>query len=334
MTRMHQTNPTSRQLPGERRSPIDRRRLRAIFGVAVLASILTATTGCDKNAETAEVPVRRTNLANRPNVIFLLFGDHADPRLLPIATVIDGQVAALSLDAQGWRDFDHIYFHPGAQLSLYRDGLPDGDGEIRRGMWDAAGPLYTLPRCRSVKPLAALVPRRSEASEVMLERVATSERLAPAPDRGPVPRSALDTARAIALRVSQREGITRNARAGLDLAVFAIRTGATAAPTLVASYMERGGGIQGHPRHLFVLADSTPNGYTPSFVHSADDSLPEFRRYIDHIDVTGDGVDELLLEGWANGGDSFLLFLRYTNGKWREMARGETSWCADPKRTT
>ena len=66
-------------------------------------------------------------------------------------------------------------------------------------------------------------------------------------------------------------------------------------------------------------------------MHSAEDSLPEFRRLIDHADITGDGVDELLLEGWENGGDSYLLFLRFTNGKWREMARGATSWCADPK---
>ncbi|MFL5617552.1 MAG: hypothetical protein ACJ79A_04055 [Gemmatimonadaceae bacterium] len=328
---MHQTNPTSRDPHGERSSLIGARQLRAIFGVAVLASILTATTGCDKNAETAEV-VHRTSLANKPNIVFLLFGDHADPRVLPVATTIEGQVAPVSLDAQGWRDFDHIYFRPGTPLSLYRDGRPDGEGKIRRGMWDASGPLYKLPRCRSVKPLAALVPRTLESGEVMLERIATSDPLAPAPDRGPIPPSAIETARAIAFKVSQHEGITRNARAGLDLAVFAVRTGATPAPTLVASYMERGGGIQGHPRHLFILADSTVGGFTPTFVHSADDSLPEFRRYIDHADITGDGVDELLLEGWQNGGDSFLLFLRYTNGKWREMARGETSWCADPKR--
>jgi hypothetical protein len=79
--------------------------------------------------------------------------------------------------------------------------------------------------------------------------------------------------------------------------VFAFHTGATRAPTLVASYMERGGGIQGRPRHIFVLADSTADGYVPTFVHSADDSLPEFRRYIDHADITGDGVDELLARG-------------------------------------
>ena len=297
----------------------------------MLGSILTVTTGCDKNAETAEV-VHRTSLANKPNIVFLLFGDHADPRILPVATTIEGQVAPVSLDARGWRDFDHIYFRPGTSVSLYRDGRYDGQGIVRRGMWDASGPLYKLPRCSSVKPLAAMTPRKSESGEVMLERIATSEPLAPPADRDPVQPSAIDTARAIALRVSQHEGITRNARAELDLAVYAIRTGATRVPTLVMSFMERGGGIQGHPRHLFVLADSTAGGYAPSFVHSADDSLPEFRRYIDHADITGDGVDELLLEGWENGGDSFLLFLRYTNGKWREMARGETSWCADPKR--
>jgi hypothetical protein len=328
---MHQTNPTSRDPHGERSSAIVTRRLRAIFGIAVLATILTATTGCDKQAETAEV-VHRTSLANRPNVVFLLFGDQSDPRLMPVVTTIEGQVAPVSLDTHGWRDFDHIYFRPGTDLSLYRDGRPDGQGKIRRGMWDASGPLYKLPGCHSVKPLAALVPRPSESDEVMLERIASSEPLAPAPDRGSVPPGALDTARAIALAVSQREGITRHARAGLDLAVFAIHAGATRAPTLIASYMERGGGIQGRPRHLFVLADITAGRYTPTFVHSADDSIPEFRRYIDHADITGDGVDELLLEGWKNGGDSFLLFLRYTNGKWREMARGESSWCADPKR--
>src|SRR3954466_12600177 len=101
---MHQTNPTSRDPHGERRSPMGARQLRAIFGVAVLATILTATAGCDKQAETAEV-VHRTSLANKPNIVFLLFGDQADPRVLPVATTIEGQVAPVALDAQGWRDF-------------------------------------------------------------------------------------------------------------------------------------------------------------------------------------------------------------------------------------
>jgi len=294
----------------------------------MVASILLVAAACGNKGESAEV-VHHTSLAGKPNVIFLMFGDRTDPRLLPVATTIDGQVAPVSLSADGWRDFDRIYLRSGTKVSLYRDGRPDGDGVIKRGMWEGSTPLYKLPRCRSLKPLAAMTPRPEESREVMMERIASSEPLAPAPTRAPIPKGALDTAEALAIRVAQRVGITKRSRAELDLAVNAISTGATSMPTLVASFMERGGGIGGSPRHLFVLADSGAGGYAPSFVHSAEDSLPEFRRLIDHADITGDGVDELLLEGWKSGGESYLLFLRYSNGKWREMARGATSWCAD-----
>jgi hypothetical protein len=292
--------------------------------------MLVVVTACGNDGESAEV-VHHTNLAGKPNVLFLMFGDRADPRLLPVATTIDGQVAPVTLSAQGWRDFDRIYLRSGTKISLYRDGKPDGDGVIKRGMWEGGAPLYKLPRCRSLKPLAAMTPRPDESREVMLERIASSDRLAPAPARPPIPKATLDTAAALAVRVAQREGITKNARAELDLAVSAISTGATSRPTLVVSFMERGGGVNGSPRHLFILADSAEGGFAPSFIHSAEDTMPEFRRLIDHADITGDGVDELLLEGWENGGDSYLLFLRFTNGKWREMARGATSWCADVK---
>jgi hypothetical protein len=302
-----------------------------MFGLGAVACMLVVATACGNAGESAEV-VHHTNLAGKPNVLFLMFGDRADPRLLPVATAIDGQVAPIALSAEGWRDFDRIYLRSGTKISLYRDGKPDGDGTIRRGMWEESPALYKLPRCRSLKPLAAMMPRPGESREVMLERIASSDKLMPAPARSPIPKGTLDSAAALAVRVAQREGITRRSRAELDLAVNAITTGATSMPTLVASFMERGGGIGGSPRHLFVLADSGVGGYATSFVHSAEDSMPEFRRFIDHADITGDGVDELLLEGWRNGGDSYLLFLHYSNGRWREMARGATSWCADPKK--
>lgn len=302
-----------------------------MFGRGAVACMLAFATACGNDGESAEV-IHHTNLSGKPNVVFLMFGDRADPRLLPVATTMDGQVAPVSLSAQGWRDFDRIYLRSGTKISLYRDGKPDGDGVIKRGMWEGSTPLYKLPRCRSLKPLAAMTPRPDESREVMLERIASSERLAPAPVRPPIPKGTLDTAAALAVRIAQREGITKRSRAELDLAVNAMSTGATSMPTLVASFMERGGGIGGSPRHLFILADSGEGGYRTSFVHSAEDSLPEFRRLIDHADITGDGIDEILLEGWRNGGDSYLLFLHYSNGKWREMTRGATSWCADPKK--
>lgn len=293
--------------------------------------MLMVAAGCDKPAETAEVK-HRTTLANKPNVVFLLFGDRTDPRLLPVATIIEGQVNTISLDEDGWRQFDYLYFRPKTQLSLYRDGQPAGDISVRRGMWAGRGPLYKLPRCRALKPLAAVNPPEGDFREVMVELMATSQPLAISPSRRPMPKGTLDSARTLANRVAQVEGLTRNARAELDLSVNALKTGASRWPTLSASFMERGGGLHGHPRHLLILADSIEGGYTPTYVHSAEDSMPEFRRVIDHADITGDGVDEVLMEGWKNGGDSFLLFLRFSNGKWREMARGETSWCADEQR--
>jgi hypothetical protein len=302
-----------------------------MFGRGTVACMLLVVAACGNAGESAEV-VHETSLAGKPNVVFLMFGDQADPRLLPVATAIDGQVAPVTLSAEGWRDFDRIYLRSGTKVSLYRDGKPDGDGVIKRGMWEGSTPLYKLPRCRSLKPIAAMAARPNESREVMLERIASSDQLAPAPTRAPIAKGTLDTAAALAVRVAQREGITKRSRAELDLAVNAVATGATSMPTLVASFMERGGGIGGNPRHLFVLADSGEGGYRTSFVHSAEDPLPEYRRLIDHVDITGDGVDELLLEGWRNGGESYLLFLRYSNGKWREMTRGATSWCADPKR--
>jgi hypothetical protein len=60
------------------------------------------------------------------------------------------------------------------------------------------------------------------------------------------------------------------------------------------------------------------------------DTVREYRRLIDHLDLTGDGVDEIVLEGWHTGSDSFLVFLHYHDGHWREIARGATSWCGDP----
>ena len=64
-------------------------------------------------------------------------------------------------------------------------------------------------------------------------------------------------------------------------------------------------------------------------MHSVKDSAPEFRRLIDHVDLTGDGVDELVLEGWRAGSDTYLVIMKYEGRRWREVARGGTSWCAD-----
>jgi hypothetical protein len=303
------------------------RNLRAIFGGAAVAGILSLATACDKHAPAA----RQTAMAGKPNVLFLLFGDKGDPRLLPIATVVGGKVQPLTLEAPAWRTFDSVYFAAGSRMPLYEHGIRLGDAVVRRGMWEGNDALYKLPGCRALRPMAAVTLSGKPVNAVMLELLATSDSLPSAKASALVSKADEDSAAAVLVRVGQHEGLTTIARSELDVQTMALVTGATSHPTLLGSYMERGSGVNGKPRHLFALSDyaDSARAYVKSFVHVPGDSSREFRRLIDHVDLTGDGVDEIVLEGWKLGSDSFLVVLQYTNGRWREIARGATSWCAD-----
>ena len=309
-----------------------RGHLRAIFGITAVASILSLAAACDKRAGDAAREPAQTSLANKPKTLFFLFGDKSDPRVLPLATLDDGKIKPLTLDAAGWRNFDQLYFTVGAKFPLYQGGTSVGDAVVRRGMWDGKDPLYKLPGCKSLRPLAAVTLTGAPTSAVMLELLATSDPLPVSPVRPAPTKADSDSASALAIRVGQHEGLTNTARTELDEVLSVLPTGATTHPTLVASFMERGSGVNGKPRHVFIIGDfsDSTKKYVQSFVHVPVDSMREFRRLIDHADLTGDGIDEVVLEGWRNGGDSFLIFLQYRNGHWREVARGATSWCADP----
>jgi hypothetical protein len=288
--------------------------------------------GCDKRAEGEVAPVKQqTSLAGKPTVLFLLFGDHNDPRLLPVATIGHGRITPITLDADGWRKFDAQYFRSGSQMAIYRHGVPLGNAVVRRGMWDGNEPLYKLPGCKALRPLAAATLAAAPADIVTLELMGTSDPLPPAPPYADMPPGMADTARDLTARIAEQEGLTKTDRADLELTVSAFHTGVSSKPTLVGSYSERGGGGNGaNARHVFMLADSTgTGGYGATFVHSAKDSVPEFRRLIDHADFTGDGIDEIVLEGWRAGGDTYLVIMKYDAGRWHEAARGGTSWCAD-----
>ena len=319
------------QAATRRRTPRPVRHLRAIFGTIAFASILSLAAGCDKRGSATQKEPAQTSLANKPSTLFFLFGDKADPRVLPLATLAGGTITPIALDAAGWRSFDKLYFGVGARLPVYQGGHAVGDAVVRRGMWDGKDALYKLPGCSALRPLAAVTLTGAPGSAVMLELLATSNPL-PGPASRPAPtRADSDSASALATRVGQREGLTATARSELDEVVHVLPTGTTSHPTLVGSFMERGSGVNGKPRHVFVIGDYSDSlkSYVPSFVHVPADSSREFRRLIDHADLTGDGVDEIVLEGWRNGGDSYLMFMQYRHGHWREIARGATSWCAD-----
>jgi len=315
---------------------------------ALIATILAVAAGCDKTktllafGRPAEPdgppPEARLDLSRRPDVVFQLFGERDDPRMVPVAAIIDGALKPIELTASGWREFDAMYTRSNKSYALYRDGAAIGEVRVRRGMWERAGqPLYTLPGCRLVTPLAAVSLETSVRLSYTVEALAVTSGVA-VPSRPPVkPERGLDArARRIALAVARPAGIDSGALSPSAFHFAAINTGATRAPTLVVSYLDpESSERDGSTAHVLALADDAGAGYEPTFRHTASGAVgtAEFRRYVDHLDLNGDGVDEIVLEGWHFAGETFLSVLGYANGEWREVFRGRSSWClARPKR--
>ena len=134
---------------------------------ALIATILVVAAGCDKTkavlgrGKPAEPegppPEARLDLARRPEVVFQLFGERDDPRMIPVAAIVDGTLKQIELTASGWREFDAMYTRSNRSYPLYRDGAAIGEVRVRRGMWERRDqPLYTLPGCTLVTPLSAV----------------------------------------------------------------------------------------------------------------------------------------------------------------------------------
>ena len=312
---------------------------------AVLATILVVALGCDKAKELAggaraqaAVPAsEQLDLSSKPEILFQVFGERDDPRIIPIATIDQGRLKPIVLSAAGWKQFDAIYFRSGTSYSLFRDGRPAGTVEIRQGMWEKANPLYSLPRCELLTPLAAVTMDNSLRTGYTVEYLASTANLGAAPSGKPFTADQAETAaRALGSAVGIDAGISRRTLDSLDFRAVSIMTGTTEAPTIVASYVDPGAemssGSEGKTAHVFAIGDrDAAGGYQASFTHTVNGSVSsaEYRRYVDHLDVDGDGVDEIVLEGWESGGDTFLSVLSYDSGRWRESYRARSSWCLD-----
>lgn len=312
---------------------------------AVLATILMVTVGCDKAKELAggaraqaAVPAsEQLDLSRKPEILFQVFGERDDPRMIPIATIDAGRLKPIHLSAAGWKQFDAMYMRAGMSYPLFRDGRPAGTVEVRQGMWEKASPLYSLPRCELLTPLSAVTMDGSLRTGYTVEYLASTATLGSAPAGKPFSSAQAEAAaRALGAAVAVDAGITRRTLDSLDFRAVSIMTGTTDAPTIVASYVDPGAEMasaaEGQTAHVFVIGDrDAAGGYQASFTHTVNGpiSKAEYRRFVDHLDIDSDGTDEIVLEGWEYGGETFLSVLAYDDGRWRESYRARSSWCLD-----
>ena len=328
--------------------------------LALVATILMVATGCDKKqrddvveayvefidkvsgvAEKGKpLPPAYTNLVGEPPVLFQVFGKRTDPRMVPLAVVQQGKLRRIVLNGRGWRDFQRQYTSPGDSLVLFRDGQPVGAVTVRRGMWNEAdSAVYALPGCTIPLPLSLVSLHGPVAgSSVAVEALASNRPLGRAPE--PVTLSRTDvqrTGRDIGLLVGAKLGMSPETIDSLDANSMAIPTGRPGKPTLLINLLDPAISDSSKAttaRQVFVVADVGAFGYGPTYWHfqRGTSGTPNFRRYIDHLDVDGDGLDELLLEAWFAGRQaSFIIVLgqRPDGGGWEERYRTDPDWCQD-----
>ena len=315
---------------------------------AIIATILIAAAGCDKASglmgrtsahNTDSVAVERLDLARRPQILFQVFGERADPRMVPLAAIVDGQLKPIELSAVGWKQFDVIYQRTNTEYPIYRDGLLAGTIRVRRPMWDkGTEQLYSLPGCKVLTPLSAVTLSTRARIGFTVEFLATTSGILPGAkvvstnERGITRR-----AREISDSIAREAGIPNAALTSDAFRSIAINAGTTGAPTLIAWHLESSltdsDSSAGNVAHLLIIADATAKGYVPTYRHTAREPLEtaEFRRYVDHLDLSGDGIDEIILEAWTYGGDTYVSILGFQGGLWREIFRGPPSWCLDPR---
>jgi hypothetical protein len=313
--------------------------------LAIVATILMVAAGCDKLKTAAasagggsSVPTGELlDLSTKPAILFQVFGEKSDPRMIPLAALVDGTVKQINLTAEGWREFATIYETAGTSYQLYDDGMDVGSITVRQGMWDKPNaPLYSLPNCKVLLPLAAVKLATSARVGFTVDLLATSAAIA-SPSAGS-PLAEADVARIgrdMGYAVGEREGISRKVLDALDFHARALNTGAASGPTVIASFVDPGSETSDDNQtlgHVFVIADRQGDGsYRPTFSHAFSGSAAnaEYRAYLNHLDLTGDGVQEILLEARLGGSGTYVTALGYQNGGWQEIYRSRSGWCLD-----
>jgi hypothetical protein len=309
-------------------------------------------TGCDKAREFVRAgqssgppqlaPGEELDLSKKPDVLFQVFGESGDPRMVPIAAIVSGELKAIRLSPSGWRKFDEMYQRPGKSYALYQSGAPSGTVDVKRGMWsDAGGALYDLPGCATLTPMSSVKVNGRPTSEFTLDLLASTATIGKPRASAPMSQdSVIRIARTIAHGIAESAGISPSKLDSLDLHAMALSTGASGAATIIASFndgsADKPASTATRTTHLVVIADrDSSHAYRATFSHSINGPLAgaAFRRYYDHFDIDGDGIDEIVLQGWQYGGDTFLSVLGWREGKWQEIFRTRPNWCLDERKT-
>lgn len=307
----------------------------------LIASILALLSACDKPQEQPAPDVPRapqTAVTPTSIILFQVYGAKDDPRVIPFAIADSGRLAPLTLDADGWRVLDSMFFAKGAKFPIYRNGSEAGTITVERGMWTDEGVLYSLPECRDLVPQAAGRLESKSFVEASVEYLASTTPLFQPEEQRGVPRESATQGRTLANTVAAAKQVGPEELASLEFISRWLSTGAGASGrTLFASFIDPNAGDAGpgagHTVMLTALAEDSAGTLLPSYQHvsSGEARAVEMQRLVNHADLDGDGVDEILIEEWKYAATPEVAVLKYAQGKWRTVFRVSQNWCLDAR---
>lgn len=308
----------------------------------LISSLVLLPVACSKSEEQPDVALPQvplTAISATSTVLFSVYGPKDDPRIAPIGIANGGRVSPITLDEPGWQLLDSLFFQPGRKLPLYRDGAQVGEVEVVRGMWDPnEGTLYALPGCRLLVPQAKgrlLGGMRAEAS---IEFLSSTTPLTQSREAREAPRDPSAQGRTLANTIAASAQVGSEELSSLEFIARWLRTGAGATGhTLLASYIDPEAGDAGpgagHSTMLLALAEDSAGSLASSYQHvsTGEARTVEMQRLVNHADLDGDGVDEILLESWKYAATPEVAVLKYVQGRWRPVFRVSQEWCLDAK---
>ncbi len=276
-------------------------------------------------------------ISDSATVLFQVFGDRDTLRAAPLALVDKGVLGPITLDAAGWRTLDSVFFATGRQMPIYRNGVEAGGVEVMRGMWPRDGEqLYRLPGCREVMPQALVKLTSRSQQEESLEFLASSKPLTQGRDTRNAPGDARSRAKGLADSVAKAGGVGSEETDHLEFIARWLRTGAGPdGLTLLGSYIDPEAGDAGpgagHTSMVLMLAEDSARTTRVTYQHVAagESRTVEFQRLVNHADLDGDGVDEIILEVWRYAGVPELAILKRSGGRWAQAFRVSENWCLD-----
>ena len=267
-------------------------------------------------------------LATHPDVLFRVTRDRDGSRVVPLATMGPRGFRLLSLSDRAWRAFDLDYLFSGKSLTPYRDGRSLTPVTSIRGMWEGA-PLDTIDGCTILLPAAvAPIPDGVEFF--------TSGTRPPLKPVRPLSAGELEAAiNMVPTLIAPSAGIAMSMLPRYRRDVYVAETGTGSRPSIVVVYddpevVADSVLLMGaRPRQLVVVLDQGVYGYRPTFTYAtlgSRRSPPRF-RYLDHIDMDGDGKSELFFGLGVRRAPLFTIVLRFEAEAWREVLRNKRQRC-------